>query len=169
MPLHAYVDESFAGDYIVAAAIVAAHKVNANRAAVRRLLRPGQARIHFKKESNARRMQILTGLEALGVTVRVYVAENGRGARRVCLERMVPDLAALGVMRLVLERDDALVESDRRTLFELTRKHAEDMEYRHLRAREDVLLSVADAVAWCYTRGGRWRARVVPYCSVIRV
>ncbi|TDC49830.1 hypothetical protein E1212_17015 [Jiangella ureilytica] len=166
--LHAFVDESFAGDYIVAAAVVPANDVNGARAAVRRLLRPGQERIHFKKESDARRAQILTGLEALDLTVRVYLAENGRDARSVCLERMVPDLATLGVTRLVLERSDPLVDADRRALFELTRKHACDLEYRHLRAHEDLLLCVADAVAWCYTKGGRWRDRVSAYSTVIR-
>lgn len=134
MTLHAFVDESFAGDYIVAAAVVPADDVKAARLAVRRLLKPGQARIHFKKESDARRAQILSGLEALDLTVRVYVAENGHDARNVCLERMVPDLATLGVTRLVLERNDPL----------------------------------ADAVAWCYTKGGRWRDRVSAYSTVIR-
>lgn len=166
--MHAFVDESFSGDYVVAAAVVPASDVNAARAAIRRMLKPGQARLHFKKESNARRAQILNGLTALTLTARVYVTENRHEARNACLECMVPDLAAAGVARLVLERDDSLVEADRRALFELTRKHGAQLEYRHLRSSEDLLLCAADAVAWAWAKGGRWRARVSRYTTEIR-
>lgn len=168
MPQHAFVGESFEGDYVMAVATAADGHVTAHRAAVRRLFRHGQSRIHFKKENDARRRQILSGLAGLDLPVRVYVTENGRAARRACLERMVPDLVELGVTRLVLERDDALVAVDRRTLFELTGKHSADLEYRHLRASEDPLLCVADAVAWCYAKGGRWRRLIAAFTSVIR-
>ncbi|PZF85028.1 hypothetical protein C1I92_06775 [Jiangella anatolica] len=167
--MHAFVDESFEGDYVVAVVTAADGHVTAHRAAMRRLFRRGQSRIHFKKENDARRGQILAGIAALDLTVRVYVTDNGRTARRACLERMVPDLAELGVTRLVLERDDAVVEADRRMLFELTGKQSADLEYRHLRASEDPLLCVADAVAWCYAKGGRWRQLISVFTTVIRV
>jgi hypothetical protein len=80
---------------------------------------------------------------------------------------MVPDLVTIGVTRVVLDRDDSLVEADRRALFELTAKHTGGMEYQHLRASEDVLLCVADAVAWCYAKGGAWRERVSAYTVAI--
>lgn len=170
MALHAFVDESFAtARYVVAAAIVPATDVKDARGAIRRLLKSGQTRLHFKKESNGRRSQVLTDLEALGLTARIYVTYNRREARGVCLERMVPDLATVGVERLVLELDDSLVETDRRKLFQLTRKHgAEHLEYRHMRASQDLLLCAADALAWCWAKGGRWRARVAPYTTEVQ-
>lgn len=167
MPQHAFVDESFEGGYVMAVATAADGHVTARRATVRRLFRHGQSRIHFKKENDARRKQILACIGAPDLPVRVYVTENGLGARRACRERIVPDVVELGVTRLVLERDDAVVEADRRTLFELTGKHA-DLAYRHLRASEDPLLCVADAVAWCYAKGGRGRLRIAAFTTVIR-
>lgn len=170
MTRHAFVDESFQRNYTMAAAVLPAGEVNAARSTIRQLLRPGQKRIHFKQESDARRSQVLDTLETLDLRARLYVAVTPtRHARDVCLELMIPDLAAERVRRVLLERDDSLVQADRKLLYHLTRKHAPDMEYDHMRAHEDLLLCGAAAIAWCWTRGGCWRARVAKYCTEIRV
>jgi hypothetical protein len=169
MALHAFVDESVVSNYIVAAVVVPANGVTAGRRVMRGLLRGGQKRTHFYKESDPRRAQILAGIESLDADVRVYVAKKARSARLDCLSRMVPDLAAAGVSRLVLERDDSLVEADRKVLYQLTRENAPGLTYTHLRAKEDELLWAPDAIAWCWSRGGRWRERVAAYTTEIGV
>lgn len=167
MVLHAFVDESVVSTYIVAVALVPAERVAECRRVVRALLRGGQKRLHFSHESDRRRREILTGIERLGVEHRVYTTKKGRNARDVCLERLVPDLSAAGVRRLVIERDDSLVTTERRLLFQLCRDLERDLVYTHLRAKEDLLLCAPDAIAWCWSRGGEWRARVAGYTREI--
>lgn len=169
MAMHAFVDESFAGDYVVAAAVVPASDVAAARASLRGVLRPGQRRIHFKDERDARKDLVLAAIESANVTGRVYVARNDRQARGLCLDQMVPDLAAAGVTRLILERDESLARFDQLRLVELKRKHCPDLYYDHFRAYEDLLLCAPDAVAWCWAKGGRWRERVAAFTTEIRV
>lgn len=169
MSFHAFVDESFADSYIVAAAVVPAADVNPVRAAIRGVLRPGQRRIHFKDERDQRKDSVLTAIAAAGISARVYVASNDRQARGLCLARMVPDLAAADVTRLVLERDDSLLRFDQRTLDDLKRKHCPDLYYAHLRAHADLLLCLPDAIAWCWAKGGQWRDRVAGFATEIRV
>jgi len=40
--------------------------------------------------------------------------------------------------------------------------------YEHLVAREDPGLWFADALAWAYGAGGRWRDRVMPVIDAVR-
>lgn len=80
---------------------------------------------------------------------------------------MLPDLIDQGVTRIVLERDESIVLHDRKVLYGLTRKIGQPVEYQHLRAYEDLLLCLPDAVAWCMARGGRWSARVREYTTEI--
>lgn len=169
MTKHAFVDESFKRSYTVAAAVMSAADVNNARGVIRALLRPRQLRIHFTKESDARRSLILDALETLDLRAWLYVVTGpSRHPRDACLAHMIPDLAGEGVTRLVIERDESLVHAERQMLYELTRKHAPEMSYEHMRAREDPLLAVPDAIAWCWTKGGRWKARVSAYSTEIR-
>lgn len=163
MTFHAFVDESFAGSYMVAAAVVPVGDVNAHRAVLRGVLQPGQRRIHFKDERPARKDLVLSAIDTLDVSAVVYVTKNDRQARGACLARMVPDLAAAGVTRLVLERDDSLLTFDQRTLDALKREHCPDLYYDHQRAHNDLLLCLPDAIAWCWAKGARWRQRVAPF------
>lgn len=169
MTRHAFVDESFSGDYLVAAAILPAGDVAQARRTMRSVLDRRQRRIHFKDESPARKERIVSTVETLAVDARVYVTRNTRAAREACLAQLVPDLAAIGVTRLVLERDDSVLKFDRQKLFQLTKKHAPELEYQHLRAHEDILLCIPDAVAWCWAKGGRWKARVAHFTTEINL
>lgn len=169
MTLHAFVDESLSAGYLVAAAIIPAAGVAQARRTIRGELDRRQRRIHFKDESPARKDRIVSTVGALGVTARVYVTRHTRAARMTCLSQMVPDLADAGVTRLILERDDSVLNFDRQALFQLTRKHAPELEYQHLRAHEDLLLCVADTIAWCWAKGGPWRARIDAFTTEIQV
>lgn len=131
MTLHAFVDESFQRSYTVAAAVMSAGDVNRARGVIRGLLRRGQLRIHFKKESDARRSQILDALETLDLRARLYVVtEPTTHPRDACLAKMIPDLAREGVARLVIERDESLVRAERQMLYALAHTHAPDLNLR---------------------------------------
>lgn len=52
---------------------------------------------------------------------------------------------------LVLERDDSVFELDRKVLYRAVRQsEGGDLRYEHLRAREEPLLVIPDAIAWCW-------------------
>ncbi|HEX6684851.1 MAG TPA: hypothetical protein VF062_18830 [Candidatus Limnocylindrales bacterium] len=61
----------------------------------------------------------------------------------------------------MLERDDSHAEADRRLLrAELQAAGAADrLTYEHVRAYEEPLLAIPDAVAWCWVKGGHWRVK----------
>ncbi len=59
MPVHVFVDESKSKGFLMAAARCPAEDVAVHRKALRGLLLPGQERLHFRHETDARRKQIL--------------------------------------------------------------------------------------------------------------
>jgi hypothetical protein len=58
--------------------------------------------------------------------------------------------------RLVLEGDDSLIRWDNQRLIEFTRRHGsrDSLSYEFMRANEELLLGLPDAIAWCWTKGG---------------
>jgi hypothetical protein len=62
------------------------------------------------------------------------------------------------------------MEADRRWLYQRVREAGctETLRYRHLRAHEEPLLAIPDAVAWCWAKGGEWRSRVEPLVEHVR-
>jgi len=164
---HAFVDESKRHGLLVAAAVVQPRDLAPARTALRQLCLPGQSRLHFTKERDDRRQQILTAILSLGVVVDLDDAtgiRNQQQARAACLRAVVQDLAAAGGQRLVLEQDDSLVRSDQAVLY--TAVHdasaSDRLTYEHVPARTEPLLWVADAAAWCWSRGAPWPDRLQP-------
>jgi hypothetical protein len=109
----------------------------------------------------------------LPVDVLVYDATriaDPREARRACLVRLVADLAEVSAHRLVIERDESLLRSDRETLYRAVRQSGvEDLlVYEHLTPRVEPLLWIPDAVAWCWSKGGWWREGVDPLVRQIK-
>lgn len=125
---------------------------------------PRQRRIHFNNERDSRRSQIMARLAELPIEAVIYEAcgaANHKVARHSCLAAMVRDHIARDVRYLVLERDDSLVEFDRERLRAelLAANAAGRIRFDHARAFEEPLLAIADAVAWCWGRGGHWRVK----------
>jgi hypothetical protein len=172
--MHVFVDETKDGAYLVAAAVVLPADLAAARRTVAGLLRPAQRRLHFTKESPARRRQIIDAVQQTGARARVYDAgrygKDHRSARQACIEHLVDDCAGLHAQLLVLERDDSLMETDRRWLYERVRKAGceQTLRYQHQRAHEEPLLAIPDAVAWCWAKGGEWKRRVQPLIENVR-
>ena len=167
MTVHAFIDESKAGGYYLAAALVLPHRLRQARREMRALCLPGQQRIHFSKEQTRRRGQIVAAIVRLDVEVRIYDASrqpNPRQARTACLRQVVSDLGIMKAQRLVIEQDDSLVTADQADLWSAV--HAEGvastLTYEHVPPRTEPLLWVADAAVWCWTRDQRWRQRIEP-------
>ena len=166
MPDHVFADESKAHGLLVAAAVCAAEDVAAHRRVLRSVLLPGQRRLHFTKESTARRRKIISCIVEIDPVVRLYQAKrNDVDARRRCLTSVVRDAAA-GAERVVVERDESTADFDQRTLFDAVRAYgcAATVTYAVLPAHGDPLLWIPDAVAWCWAAGGEWRATVAGMC-----
>ena len=165
MPTHVFVDESKARHLVLAATVVATDDLAAVRAALRRLLLPGQRRLHFHNEQSARRSRILTTLLGLPVSVRVYeTAGVTAQARSGCLRALAADLDALDARRLVLEVDEVFRDDDTVILTAATRRLRARGEFTFdlVPPAAEPLLWVSDAVAWCHARGGHWRRRAAP-------
>lgn len=173
MSVHVFVDETKASGLLIAAARVQPRQLAPTRTLLRGLLLARQERLHFTKEGRARQGQIAAALCASGVVVDIYDARtipDQRLARRLVLEQLVADLAVAGAHRLVLEQDDSLIASDRRTLRAAVRTAGvvDELVYEHLPPRGEPLLWIADAVAWCWTHGSLWQDRVRPIIGEIQ-
>ncbi|MCG5470166.1 hypothetical protein LADH09A_004108 [Micromonospora sp. LAH09] len=158
-------DETKERGLLVAAAVVLPADLVAARRTIRDLILPGQRRIHFHKEKDDRRRQIIAAVATLSAHAVIFDARdhrNARMAREACLVDLVEHAAKINAARLVLERDDSTFQADRRLLFEQVRRSGLSgaLRYDHLRAHEECLLAIPDAVAWCWAKGGRWKTSV---------
>ncbi|MET4783478.1 hypothetical protein [Glaciihabitans sp. UYNi722] len=166
---HVFVDESKRGDYYVAAAAVAPARAGETQRSVRQLTRPGQRRIHFKSENDSSRRSLLSAMSALDLRVQLYIVrgEPDKVSRTICLEALIADLAESGATRLTIERDESLIQADRRTIRDALHVHdyAAALSYEHAAPVDNAMLWVSDVVAWCYQAGGDWLRRVEPLVS----
>lgn len=157
-----YVDESKARGYFVVATASGVGPVSASEKMLRSLLKPGQRRIHFKSERDSRRREILARMNELDVRVAVWVAKGlpDREARPLCLTSLTQEAVRGGAAQLFIERDDSIMQIDRRLIAGVLRQNrSSELQYRHVAPHECPLLWVSDAVAWCYSSGGDWLRR----------
>jgi hypothetical protein len=165
---HAFVDESKGRrghGYLLVAASVMPCDVGRARKQVAALKLQNQRRIHFTAESDTRRKTILSVMEAtVAHSATVYDASAYRDpkeARDVAMAALVDDLAKAGAELLVIEKDDQAVASDRKIIRQRSELAGcqDILRYQHLRAYEEPLLAIPDAVAWAWEKGGAWRRR----------
>lgn len=168
MPIHVFVDETKSRGLLMAAARCQAEDVAVNRKALRALLLPGQERLHFNHERDPQRRRILRLISEFRLTVDIYQADRDNAAsRHRCLEAIVRDNAKVAE-RVVVERDESTYESDGKALNAATYRfgcHGQ-LRWDLLMPKEDALLWVPDAVAWCWRRGGQWQKLVRPFSEV---
>jgi hypothetical protein len=166
--LHAFVDESCrGGTYLLAAALVDPADLAGLRKQLRSLLLPGQRELHCKKESPARRRLIVSTLRCAGARAWVYTRRydgDQERARQECLDRVVVDMVKMGAQRLVLDSREDRDRYDEGTIRAVlgNRPRETRLTYEHLDSTHELLLGVADMVAWCYGAGGDWRRRIGP-------
>lgn len=161
---HVFVDETKSRDYIMAAAAMLPGDVTVARKQLRGLLLPNLDRLHFKSEKNDRRRQVIAALCELDVQVDVYIAhtKDHVAGRRACMKAILDDVLSAEARMLTFELDESVALADRRLIHERFRFEAAPPAYRQLRAKEEPLLWISDAVAWCYQRGGEWRRLCEP-------
>ncbi|RKT72012.1 hypothetical protein DFJ66_5314 [Saccharothrix variisporea] len=163
MSLHAFLDESRRGStYLVAVVTMRSRNLDRARSALRAKVKPGQRRLHFKKENTTRQGEIVTLMHGLDMRARLWLCDHSNDviARRVCLTAIAAHLLESGVTRLALESCQHQDSRDRTTLAAVVGK-ADEFSYEHFRPQEDPLLWLSDSVAWCYGVGGEWRRRVL--------
>ncbi|WP_433164843.1 hypothetical protein [Kribbella sp. CA-247076] len=167
MPIHVFVDETKSRGLLMAAVRCRSGDVAVQRKALRGLLLPGQERLHFNHETDARRRQILDVIVGFRLLVDLYQAERDTLADRTrCLEAIVRDVVGVAE-RLLVEREESTWDHDRRTLHAAVYRHkCYDLSWAVIVPKLDPLLWVADAVAWAWARGGDWKRRVAPFCQV---
>lgn len=166
-----FVDECKAKGYYIAAAVVLPADANGVDKALRRLLRPGQRRIHFNQESDSRRRMILSRMAELDVRVWIYSVRGAkeRAARDRCLNALIDDLVAASADLLILERDAPIERNDRRTIHNALLRHDRyELTYRHAEPTEYALLWISDAIAWCCNAGGDWSRRAEPLIATFQ-
>ncbi|MFJ4972449.1 hypothetical protein [Streptomyces sp. NPDC088755] len=170
--MHAFADESARRDYLVCTVLLALKDVADTRQALRALCMRGQRRIHMKSEGDRRRREILSNVAALDLQAHIYSAglrtRPNRTARDDCVRAAVPDLLALGAVRLVLESCDQ-DHQDRQVIREAAQKvpAAGDFAYGHDRPGVEPLLWLPDIVAWAYGRDGDWRRRAAGVIATV--
>ncbi|MDX8144648.1 hypothetical protein SK854_21205 [Lentzea sp. BCCO 10_0061] len=163
-------DESRRGPtYLVVAVVVRPRELDAVRTSLRRLVRSGQRRVHFKKESDSRRRELVSRLREMGLRAAVWTVRDSDDirARRLCLFAAAAWLQEFGVTRLAIESCAHQDVRDRQTLAAALEKVDVPFAYEHLRPAEDPVLWVSDALAWCFGAGGDWRQRVQPMLDVV--
>lgn len=172
MTVHAFADESYRGStYLMAVALVDPADLDVLRRRVRSLLLPGQRELHCFKESAARRRLIVSTLADAGARAMVYSRQCHRRdqerARQDCLDRLVVDMLKAGTHRLVLDSRKERNHHDEATIRSVLGNRPQDsgLTYEHLDSAHELLLGVADTVAWCYGAGGDWRRRIAPVVS----
>lgn len=167
---HGFLDESRRGPtYIVVAVVVRPRELDVVRSNLRRLVRAGQRRVHFKKESDSRRRELVARLRELGLRAGVWTVRNSDDirARQLCLSAAAAWLQELGVTRLAIESCAHQDVRDRHTLATALEKVDKPFAYEHLRPAEDPVLWASDALAWCFGAGGDWRQRVQPMLDAV--
>jgi len=173
VPDHVFADESKQRGLLLAAAYVTSNDVCDLRTKVNGMRMAGQRRMHMRHESDERRKRIMKLLTDAGVRALVYDATHWRDAakaRRLTIGQLVDDALAARAERLVLEQDDSLMASDNEVIRQQLRKAGTDqrLRYAHHRAHEEPLLSVPDAIAWCWAKGGKWRRLAEPLVVEVR-
>jgi hypothetical protein len=161
-----FLDESKTKGYTIVTAAIVQADVSTMRKEIAKLRKNGQNRVHFVNESDSRRRQILSTLESIGITARIYHVTGMKDpdAREGCLAAIVADAARHGITRIVLERDDSIEKFDRKILYRELDVHGarNTITYAHYTAKEEPLLWAPDAIAWSFARGGEWISRIRP-------
>lgn len=175
---HIFVDETKAKGYVAAAATLVLGDLSAPRKQLNALILPRQRSLHMKDESDPRRREIIDIIvrmsSSVGLQSVIYDAgrEHSQLDRRAaCLQGLVQDATLHERARIVLELDESLRSWDRQRLIEYARGSGlgDRLTYEHQARTVEILLSIPDAIAWCWARGGQWRARVQPVVRYVRI
>jgi hypothetical protein len=165
--VHAFIDESKRGEYILCAVTVLPAGVDEMRKRMRDLCPKGSSRIHMKSAGKAA-SKIVTEVAKLDAESRLYVVKSPklteREARDLTLEAAAHDLVELSASRVVIESCDQDRE-DNRVIRKVVGPHA-PFEYLHDRP-SNPLLWLPDVHAWAWGRGGSMRRKIEHRIEVV--
>jgi hypothetical protein len=148
----------------VCVVVTSESSVQAVRKMAQRFRKRGQKTVHFTKERDSRRSEIISSYVGSGlVRGRLYFGKGNEAAvRDLAMRRMGRDLAELATDRVIIESRAGRDHRDRQALSETLRGMGHRFSYEHCGAGSDPGLWIADAFAWCYSAGGQWRGRISP-------
>jgi len=168
---HVFVDESKRHGLLVAAVIVQPRDLAPASTVLRQLCLPSQTRLHFTKERDARRGRSWAPSSASEssstCTTPLPSAASSRPAPPACAPwcRTSPRLTPGGSCSSRTTRSSAAIRLSA-TPPVRDASAGDRLTYEHLPARSEPLL--ADAAAWCWSRGGGWPGRLQPIIGRIR-
>jgi len=160
----AYVDESEPGGgrdhtaYVMAAVVINESDAETVRSAVRGVTPTRMRKLHWYEALGSQRISWLELLRrAVAIVVVRYdgAAARAERRRRRCLERLIWELDARGVERLVLEsRGKAWDDNDRSMLDALRRRGVgRSMRHEHVRGVDEPLVALADLACGAHVAG----------------
>ncbi|MFD6448538.1 hypothetical protein ACFWEJ_25785 [Promicromonospora sp. NPDC060204] len=157
---HLFVDESKAKSFLFVAVVVPPHAVHLLRRDLRAARPKGRRDIHFNGARDGVRNEVIRLLGGHDVRSVVYRARAAKGCnpREDCVRATARFAASIAARSIVLDRDESLEAADRRWLYQ--ELHKSGIRYDHLHRHEEPLLWAADAIAWCWQRGGAWKDKV---------
>lgn len=134
-------------------------EVDAIRSDLRALLRPGQRRIHFRKESPSTRSAVLRVIASYNVHTTVFISSDDEvTARSECITELARNALASRIAMLTFETDVSYRTRDSQSLQPVLKETANPIPWRHLSASNDAGLWIPDAVGWCLDHPDRrWR------------
>ena len=162
MPSHAFVDESRRKGFSLIRCDVPLTDVDAIRSDLRALLRPGQRRIHFRKESPTVRSAVLRVIGNHDVRTTIYIASgNESDAREACITALAQSVLVDRVAMLTIETDETQRTRDSKTIQPLLAETGDPVPWRHLNAFGEPGLWIPDAIGWClHSPDRKWRDAV---------
>jgi len=165
-PFEAFIDESESDrstdpdTYVLAAALLDPTRIDEVRDAMRALLLRGQRKLHWRDESDKRRLQIIEAVVAAQVEHLVVVRagrtrERSERRRRLCLEALCFELERLGVRQATLESRGRADDRRDRVMLDTLRARKTvggQLRMQHLPGPGEPLLWLPDAVCGAVTR-----------------
>jgi hypothetical protein len=129
--------------------------------------------IKITAERSSRKAQILDRLVEMQINAVIYESAdkvNEKAARDGCLRLLMRDHPGRKVRRLVLEREESRVDSDSHIIRSelVAAGETGQLVYEHMRAHEEPLLSIPDAIAWCWMRGSHRRVIAKGLVTVVQ-
>jgi hypothetical protein len=162
-----YLDESKAKNYVFIGVLVQDGDAPRLRKRVASLKLPGQRSIHFFNEGDSRRKKLIQEYSDLGVAAVKVIShrKNKLEAREDCIRALAHLAASMECHSLVFDRDESVITKGEQWLKSELRKVDKNVPigFQHLSRHEEPILWIADALAWCDSRGGEWRKRILSF------
>jgi hypothetical protein len=128
------------------------------------------APLHFNRESNSRRQNVLAGLGLLPFTCLIAISKTGQGiphyeARNRSLQVIVSELQNRNVPQLIIESRSN--DKDDIRLIIAVRDSRVPLYFEFRIRKHEPLLWIPDAILWAYGAGSHWRQAALPLISQV--